>query len=132
MTLSCHFTGCVVQLTSNNAWVSGFKAIRQAVGKPVTQEMLANHTVCRRHSAVLREQGIKVFSYAGTVEKLHRRAEERANAAGFFKLYLPMKEALKRASGNGKSNKKSRQPAVAPSSKKENVTPSTPVMADST
>lgn len=109
--MNCHFPPCNVNLVSQNAWVPELKAIRQAIGKPVTVEVLADHTVCRRHSAVLREQGIKVFSYTGTAEELGRRAEERANAAGFFKLYRPMKEAMN-ASGNGTGKKKKAHPQI--------------------
>lgn len=80
---------------------------------------------CRRHSAILREQGIKVFSYTGTAEELRRRGEERANAAGFFKLYQPMKEALK-ASGNGPLR---RSPSEASKGSKKKAP--IPIMADS-
>lgn len=101
--MNCNFPSCRVQLHPEQAWVPAIKAIRQVIGKPVTEEELANRTVCRRHSAVLREQGMRLFSYLGTIAELRRREEEKANAAGYFKLYVPMQAALKAASGNAKA-----------------------------
>lgn len=104
--MKCNFPNCtVMQLRPEQAWVPELKAIRQAIGKPVAEEMLADHTVCRRHSAVLREQKVKVFNYLGTADELRRRDEERANAAGFFKLYAPMKAAFKAADKSTKVTK---------------------------
>ena len=45
---TCKFPQCGLKLALEQAWVPELRAIRQTIGKPVTTEMLTDHTLCRR------------------------------------------------------------------------------------
>ena len=96
--LTCHVDGCTVKMLPSQARVPSLSAIRQAIGRPVTVETLADHTICKRHSVVAEEEGIRTFPYESSANELSRRVEERAKAGKFFQVYGALKKAGARPS----------------------------------
>ncbi len=91
--LTCHVDGCITKMLPSQARVPSLSAIRQAIGRPVTIETLADHTICKRHSVVAEEEGIRTFPFESSANELSRRAEERAKAGKFFQVYACLKKA---------------------------------------
>lgn len=91
--LTCHVDGCIAKMLPAQARVPSLSAIRQAIGRQVTTETLADHTICKRHSVVAEEEGIRTFPYEGSANELSRRTDERAKAGKFFQVYASLKKA---------------------------------------
>lgn len=91
--LTCHVDGCIVKMLPSQARVPSLAAIRQAIGRPVAIETLADHTICKRHSVVAEEEGVRTFPYESSANELSRRSEERAKAGKFFSVYASLKKA---------------------------------------
>lgn len=98
----CHVPACKVKdLSATDAQVPSVKDIRQATGKPVTLEELANHTVCRRHARDAREAGFPMYSYIGTAKMLERKAAEKESVGKFFQMKYALKTAREKAEKGG-------------------------------
>lgn len=96
--MTCKFGNCsIAELTPANAWVPAIQAVRKAIGKPVTTELLADHTFCGRHAKTMRGEGVKMYAYASTITEIerrdHERAADRAAAKGFTNLYGALAKA---------------------------------------
>ncbi len=93
--MQCKFSSCtVLRMKEGQAWVPSLSSIRKAVGKEVTIEELENHVFCGRHASILRDSGMKMFSYNSSVAELRQRAEDKTAARGFANLYSNFKAAV--------------------------------------
>lgn len=94
---NCTFEKCSVKLTAATAWVPSLQAIRKVIGKVVESVELKKHIFCARHARVLREEGVRMYSYTSTLQELeHRQSEreaEREAVGRYSTMYLALKDA---------------------------------------
>jgi len=91
-TLTCIFPGCTTTMDEARASIPSLSSIRKATGKALTVEELPKHVLCKKHASLAQSEGVKTFSYKGSVKELERRASERAKAGKFFQLYAAFRE----------------------------------------
>lgn len=83
-TVPCSFPGCGSAVPVEKAQTPSLKAIAAANKRSVTLEALVASALCGRHAHVAKEEGLRLFSFKGSVQELVRRGEERREAKGFF------------------------------------------------
>ncbi len=77
--MPCKFEGCgIANLAPETGNVPLIKFIANLLKRRVLVRDLEGHVYCERHTKVLREQGVVLFTYAETVVELERRAANYA------------------------------------------------------
>lgn len=89
---ACSFPGCGAKVSPAHAQVPAMAAIRQAEGRScITSSDVARHAHCRLHAGIARRNGLKMYSYLGTIQELERRVREREAAKTHFGRYAAPK-----------------------------------------
>ena len=87
-TIRCTVPGCTKNLPAESMWIPAVKALQAANGgRRVALVDFPSYALCGHHGHLLRQEGVRVYRYAETVERERQDAEHRTAEALSFRHY---------------------------------------------